>query len=291
MEITFQNITKKYSRSLIALNHINACIHPGVTGLLGPNGAGKSTLMSILVGLLPPDQGQILFQNRPLVEQINSFYRSLGYLPQQFTAYPNLTVEEFLDYLAVLKEIDPGKICRERVEQALEAMHLTAYRKRLTRTLSGGLRQRLGIAQALLNDPQILILDEPTSGLDPEERMQFRNLLSSLAVGRTVLISSHIISDLSATCEWLLILEKGHLIYTGSVERLIRQSVGQVWETRLNSNEFSAFQQSHSVISSRRESDFILARVIATEKPGEDSSSVPPTLEDAYGRIRMEKRS
>jgi ABC-type multidrug transport system ATPase subunit len=293
MDIQLNQVSKTYASHrhpgrTQALQPITTQLCAGVTGLLGPNGAGKSTLMNLLVGLVSPSQGEITINGKPLQKQAKSFYSTLGYLPQQFDPYPTLTVDEYLHYLAILKGI-PGRPNRKaRVQQTLEQTHLTEYQHWRIKSLSGGLRQRVGIAQALLNDPRVLILDEPTVGLDPEERLAFRNLLAGLAFGRTVLISSHIISDLSASCEALMILDRGRLIYTGPPHCLCKRARGKVWEARVAASQFEQFQATQRVITSRKEGNVVTARVLCSGRPVEDSVPIEPTLEDGYLNIRDE---
>ncbi len=291
MAIQVMHLSKHYPGGVKALRDVSFILQPGVTGLLGPNGAGKSTLINLLVGLLNPSEGEIAIDGEPLMGCRETLYTWLGYLPQQFTPYPSLTVYEFLDYMAMLKGLESSHQRRARIDAVLGIVHMEEYRRRRSGTLSGGLRQRLGIAQALLNDPEILILDEPTAGLDPDERMSFRTWLAGMARRRTVLFSSHIVSDLAATCERLLILEQGELLYDGAPAALQDRARGHVWEVQTPAAELESLSSTATVVNARKEGSQVIVRVIAPAGPCPwPAGSVEPTLEDAYVCIRAGAR-
>ena len=260
MKISIKSIEKTYRGGIQALQGLSLEMPQGVTGLLGPNGAGKSTLMNLLVGLSRPSNGQIWIDGQPLEKNLRRFYSNLGFLPQHFIPYPSLTVFEFLDYMALLKEIGPAEQRKQCIKRVLGLTHLEEVQARRTSALSGGMRQRLGIAQAMLNEPALLVLDEPTSGLDPQERQSFCNLLAGIAFGRSVLIASHIIGDLASFCEQLIVLEKGRLIYFGTPDCLCQQVEGQVREVHLPVSGMEELQKHWVVTHSRKDGDLIVWR-------------------------------
>lgn len=298
MNITIHTVHKSYPGGVTALAGVSAGLEPGVTGLVGPNGAGKSTLINLIVGLILPGRGELRVDGRPLEQQRGHLYRNLGYLPQSFQPYPALSVVEFLDYMAILKGLNAPRLRRERVADVLHSLNLEAYARRRTAALSGGTRQRLGIAQALLNRPQLLVLDEPTAGLDPEERQRFHSLLAGLACDRTVLIASHILNDLAATCSHLLVLEQGRLLWDGTPEGLRQRARGRVWEVSLPAADFERCRPAWQVVNARVEGAQVVARVLAGEAGPACTANpaarlavtrpVEPALEEAYLAARME---
>jgi ABC-type multidrug transport system ATPase subunit len=281
MELSINQVGKIYRGGIEALTRIDLGLQPGVHGLLGPNGAGKSTLMRILATITRPTSGSVTWEGTDIVRHPNRVREVLGYLPQDFGVYPQLTAEEFLNYLAAAKGLSRRR-ARTRIDELLTAVNLNAVRRQLLATFSGGMKQRVGIAQALLNDPQLLIVDEPTAGLDPEERVRFRNLLSELSGERIVILSTHIVSDVEAIATRIAVLHHGHLISDRLPEALLREATGKVWEVLIASDRLSEFRRRWIITGSVRRSDGVHVRVVAAESPVPDARSVPPTLEDAY---------
>ena len=285
MRLSLQGVSKLYSGKVWGLKDFSLEIGPGILGLLGANGAGKSTLMRILATITKPTSGTVTW-NLARYHEIypRGFDRLravLGYLPQDFGVYPNLNAVEFLEYLAAAKGLN-RKTARQRIQELLEVVNLVEARKRPLGGFSGGMRQRVGIAQALLNDPELLIVDEPTAGLDPEERLRFRNLLSELSGARVVILSTHIVSDVEACAGRIALIARGHLITSASPEELLRSVEGKVWETVVPSADLPALRQQYLTSSTMHRSDGVHLRIVAEEAPGSGAVPQPPTLEDAY---------
>jgi len=274
-------LAKQYTGNVWGLADFTMEVHSGVLGLLGPNGAGKSTLMRILATVTRPTQGSATWNGTDISSSPNDVRQVLGYLPQDFGIYPNLNAIEFLAYLAAARGII-GRSATNRIDQLLELVNMSDARKRRLGTLSGGMKQRVGIAQALLNDPKLLIVDEPTAGLDPEERIRFRNLLSELAGDRIVILSSHIVSDIEAAATSIAIMNKGRLLVHAAPEDLIRSVEGRVWEVIVRSADLPALKQTHVVGNTARSGEGVRARVVGEQAPAADAQRVSPTLEDAY---------
>jgi ABC-type multidrug transport system ATPase subunit len=281
MHLELSDVTKTYRGGKQAVAGVSMRIGPGILGLLGPNGAGKSSLMRILATITRPTDGQVTWDGTDFVARPDGLRRRLGYLPQDFGVYPNLTAREFLSYLAAVKGLT-GRIATARVAELLELVNLTEASRRPLGTYSGGMRQRVGIAQALLNDPAVLIVDEPTVGLDPEERMRFRNLLGALAADRIVILSTHIVSDVEAVAEDIAVLVGGRLRTRGSPDALLRAVDGMVWEAGLPANGLAELRARHLVSRVTRAADGIRARVLAPAVPMAGAIPVRPDLEDAY---------
>lgn len=281
MNLTATNLGKAYKGNVWGLKDFNLSFRSGVLGLLGPNGAGKSTLMKILATVTRPTEGGAAWNGFDIVSSPNRIRQVLGYLPQDFGIYPNLNALEFLTYLAAARGI-VGKPARSRINQLLELVNMIDARKRKLGSLSGGMKQRVGIAQALLNDPQLLIVDEPTAGLDPQERIRFRNLLSELAGDRIVLLSSHIVSDLEAVATSIAVMNRGRLITHAAPEQLLKPVEGRVWEVTVSSGELDELRRTHIVGATSRTSEGVKARVVGVQEPGGTANSVTPTIEDAY---------
>ncbi len=281
MRLEIQNLSKQYDGKVWALRNFTLALGPGVLGLLGPNGAGKSTLMRILATIANPTEGVVRWNGTDIAQQPDELRGVLGYLPQDFGVYPNLNAVEFLEYLAAVKGIGAAA-ARRRIEELLALVNLTDVRKRPLGGYSGGMRQRVGIAQALLNDPKLLIVDEPTAGLDPEERVRFRNLLSELSGERIVILSTHIVSDVEATATDIAIVSRGRLVTHAAPEALLAQLDRKVWEWVVKSEELPAARQRFLISTVTRRSDGVHARVVADAPPGTGAQPVPPTLEDAY---------
>ena len=281
MKLEIQGVSKQYDGKVWALRNFSLELGPGALGLLGPNGAGKSTLMRILATIANPTEGAVRWNGVDIAERPDELRSVLGYLPQDFGVYPNLNAEEFLEYLAAVKGIEAGA-ARRRIEELLELVNLTDARKRPLGGFSGGMRQRVGIAQALLNDPKLLIVDEPTAGLDPEERVRFRNLLSELSGERIVILSTHIVSDVEAMATSIAIVSRGRLVTHAAPEALLAQMEGNVWEWVVGSEQLPAARQRFLISTVTRRSDGVHARVVSDAAPGPGAQSVAPTLEDAY---------
>ena len=281
MHLLVENLSKEYRGNIRALSEVHLALGPGVLGLLGPNGAGKSTLMRILATITQPSSGRVLWNDSEIARHPDLLRAVLGYLPQDFGVYPNLNALEFLEYLAAVKGIEAGA-ARNRMRELLELVNLTEAIKRPLGGYSGGMRQRIGIAQALLNDPEVLIVDEPTAGLDPEERVRFRNLLSELSGERIVILSTHIVSDVEAVATRIAILVHGQLIANDVPEALLALVSGKVWEVVVSSAELPALRLKHLVSSTAHRSDGVHARVVADAAPENAARSLDPSLEDAY---------
>jgi ABC-type multidrug transport system ATPase subunit len=278
-----------YPRRIQALRGINLTIPAGMFGLLGANGAGKTTLMRILAGILPPTEGQI--QAGPynvLTERGRlALKQVLGYLPQEFGLYPDLSAREFLHYIAVLKGLDEAPRRTRRVEELLELVALREVAGRRLKTFSGGMKRRVGIAQALLNEPQLLIVDEPTAGLDPEERIRFRTLLTTLAGERTVILSTHIVEDVAQTSPRLAVLAEGRVVFAGATRGLIACAQGQVWSV---TTPGPAPVGDLSVVAAVQGSQGTHYRVIAAARPSPHATPLEPTLEDGYVALQRQRR-
>ena len=281
MKLVIEGVSKQYGGKLWGLRDLRMEIGPGVVGLLGPNGAGKSTLMRILATVTRPTEGRVLWNDADIARTPDGLRSVLGYLPQDFGVYPHLTAREFLEYLAAAKGMDAGA-ARRRIDELLGVVNLGEVRDRALGGFSGGMKQRVGIAQALLNDPQLLIVDEPTAGLDPEERVRFRNLLSELSGERIVILSTHIVSDVEAIATDIAILGGGRLLAHAAPEDLLRAVEGRVWEWVIPSAELPAARQQFQISGSVRRGDGVHVRVVAAERPGAGAVAVAPSLEDAY---------
>ena len=280
MKLWIDHVSKRYGAKTLALQDFSLELGPGILGLLGPNGAGKTTLMSILATITRPSSGTIRWDGTDLARDPNAIRSVLGYLPQDFGVYPNLNAVEFLEYLAAVKGLDAAGAAR-RIDELLDLVNLTDVRKRPLGGYSGGMRQRIGIAQALLNDPKLLIVDEPTAGLDPEERVRFRNLLSDLSGDRIVILSTHIVSDVEATATDIALISQGRLVAHAAPEDLLRAVEGKVWEWVVPSAELNAARQQHLISNTTRRSDGVHVRLLAAQPPA-GTTAVAPNLEDAY---------
>lgn len=281
VELVIDGISKVYKRQVWGLRDFSLTLEPGVLALLGPNGAGKSTLMRILATITKPTEGRATWNGVDIVRAPNTVRAVLGYLPQDFGVYPNLNAVEFLEYIAALKGLS-GRAARQRIQDLLQALNLFAVRRRPLGSYSGGMKQRVGIAQALLNDPQLLIVDEPTMGLDPQERVRFRNLLVDLAGERIVILATHIVSDVEAAATEIALIHQGRLLKHAAPEELLRTVEGKVWRCVLASAELTAFRQAHLVSGTVRRSDGVHVRVVGESSPSAGAQAVTPTLEDAY---------
>jgi ABC-type multidrug transport system ATPase subunit len=281
MKLDVENVSKTYRGNVEALRSFCLELGPGVLGLLGPNGAGKSTLMRILATITQPSAGRVLWNGTDIRHDRDTLRNVLGYLPQDFGIYPNLSAAEFLGYLAAVKGLDAPTAGR-RIGELLELVNLADSARRPLGGFSGGMRQRVGIAQALLNDPKLLIVDEPTAGLDPEERVRFRNLLSELSGERIVILSTHIVSDVEAVATDIALIAQGQLVVHGVPEALLAGVSGRVWEVVVSSGELGALRQRHLVSNVAHRNDGVHARVVADAAPRPGARTLEPSLEDAY---------
>lgn len=278
MELVFDRVTKQY-KNKIAVDRLSMKLTRGVYGLLGANGAGKTTLMRMMCGILRPDSGKILFDGKGVNEE--EYRDQLGYLPQDFGYYPDFTAMDFMMYMASLKGI-PKKKAREKSVELLETVNLEHMAKKKIKTFSGGMKQRLGIAQALLNNPKILVLDEPTAGLDPKERVKFRNLISKLGQDRIVLLSTHIVSDVEYIADVILVMRDGILIHSGSLTEIMEVITDKVWECVAEETQAEKLMAEYPVLNFRQERNGIFLRLVCEEKPVPEAARVEATLEDLY---------
>lgn len=281
MELVIEGVGKKYGRDKWALQNFSVQFGPGIVGLLGPNGAGKSTLMRILATVSLPTVGRVTWDGVDIAQSPDVLRETLGYLPQDFGVYPNLSAVEFLDYLAAIKGLD-ARSATKRIDELLELVNLSDVKKKPLGGYSGGMKQRVGIAQALLNDPQLLIVDEPTVGLDPAERVRFRSLLSELSGDRIVILSTHIVSDIEATSSEIVMMKGGQFVTQASPEALLQEVDGKVWNWLVPSADLQSVTQGHLVSSTLRRSDGVQVRIVADETPSASAEPSAPTLEDAY---------
>lgn len=281
MDLYVEHLCKQF-KDMTAVNDVSLQITPGVWGLLGANGAGKTTLMRMIAGIMNPSSGEIRYDGIPIRELKERYRDVFGYLPQEFGFYPEFTVKDYLEYVAVLKGLT-DRDSRRRINGLLEQMTLTHVRNKKINKLSGGMKRRVGIAQALLNEPEILILDEPTSGLDPGERVRFRNLLSEFAHDRIVLISTHIVSDVEYIATQNAVMKGGKLIAQGTTAELVTLVEGKVWTARIPMNRLPEYEQKLQIVNIRNEENgHISVRYLADAPHTEDSEPAAPHLEDLY---------
>ncbi len=288
MELKIQGLSKTYPNGTQALKSVSLTISNGMFGLLGPNGAGKSTLMRTLATLQESDEGTATLNGLDVLHQKNEVRKVLGYLPQSFGVYPDVNAEEMLDHFARLKGIHQRKERQETVKALLEQTNLYHVRHRKVGGFSGGMRQRFGIAQALLGNPKLVIVDEPTAGLDPAERNRFHNLLSEIGENVIVILSTHIVDDVRDLCQNMAILYKGSLIEQGVPVDLIQGEDGLIWEATIDKAQLPDFQRQYNIISSRNFAGRIVVRAHHSESPGSDFERARPSLEDVYfSRIKQ----
>ena len=280
MELQFERVKKRYGKQL-ALDDFNVTLSEGVYGLLGHNGAGKTTLINILIGILEASDGRIRLDGVDVKQMGTKYLDRIGYLPQYPLFYKNFRIVEFLKYMCALKGIPKSQV-KDRIEEVLELVNLTSAQRKKISALSGGMRQRLGIAQAILNRPDILVLDEPTAGLDPGERIRFRNIISRLSKDKLVLLATHIVSDVEYIAKEILILDQGKLVMQGSPEQLENSIQGKVWEMIVSEEEMEAAVEKYQVRNVKRlEGEFSL-RMISNHAPSEKCKAVQPSLEDVF---------
>ncbi|MFA9516625.1 ABC transporter ATP-binding protein [Halopenitus sp. H-Gu1] len=287
LELRIENLDKHFGETL-ALRNVDLTLDTGVTGLLGSNGAGKSTLMRIVTGVIDPTEGTVYWNGTDVTDKPQVIRQDVGYLPQDFGVYPNLTAREFLSYLAAIRGLNNPD---DRITDLLELVNLSDVHEKRLGDFSGGMRQRVGIAQALLSDPDLLIVDEPTVGLDPTERVRFRNVLADLADERVVVLSTHIVPDVEATANDVAVLHNGHLRAHTSPSELIARATGTVWEWTAPSADLAALRREYTVSSTSHGQDGVRVRIIADTQPTSEATSVEPTLEDAYLALLAEDRS
>lgn len=280
MQILITGLTKTYRGGTRALDGLDLAVPTGMFGLLGANGAGKTTLMRILAGLLRPSAGRVVIGDHDLTTSQGriAVKRVLGYLPQELGVYPDLTATEFLDYVALLKGIDDRTARRRRVAELLELVALSTVAKKKLKGFSGGMKRRIGISQALLNDPRLLIVDEPTAGLDPEERIRFRTLLAQLAGDRTVLLSTHIVEDIAQTCRDLAVLHAGRPVFRGTVAELTAIAEGRVWSAVTTGPQ----PETGVIVSALPDPNGMRYRIVAEQPPTTDATPIAPSLEEGY---------
>ncbi len=279
--LEFLDVAKVYRGGVRGVDGVTMRLGPGLVGLLGPNGAGKSSLMRIAATVTRPTSGQVLFDGTDAVARPDVLRRNLGYLPQDFGVYPHLSAPEFLSYLAAVKGI-PAPAARTRVGELLELVDLAGAGRRPLGRYSGGMLRRVGIAQALLSDPKVLIVDEPTAGLDPEQRVLFRNLLSDLAGDRVVLLSTHIVSDVESVASDIAIMAHGRIQLRGSPQDLLREAEGRVWEMTVPQDTLAPLRERHLISRMIRTGTGVRIRLLAPAAPDASAVPVPPDLEDAY---------
>ena len=280
MRLMLENISKLYGDT-IALEHINLTLEHGIYGLLGPNGAGKTTLMRVMADLLVPSAGRVLLDGQDISVMGAAFRRKLGYLPQDFGVYPNFTAEQFLLYIARLKGLSKFE-AKQQTDKLLRLVGLEDKSRKKLKGFSGGQRQRVGIAQALLGDPEILILDEPTAGLDPEERIRFRGIISNLSQQKTVLLSTHIVSDLEAVANEVILLQKGNILAVKKPLELLEQRNGHVWVISVPTSEETALTKAYACSNVMHTDGRSVIRVLSERKPHPGATLITPNMEDMY---------
>lgn len=283
MSIELKNLSVQFKNGVVAVDHVNLEIPSGIYGLLGENGAGKTTLMRVLTTLLKPTSGTAMINSIPYQENnYEKIQRKIGYLPQELNLYPNLSVQECLEYMGALVGI-PGKECGRRIAYYLDRTGLTEHRKKKMRQLSGGMKRRVGLIQALLGEPEFLIVDEPTTGLDPEERIRIRNLLVDFSENRTVLFSTHVVEDLAATCNRLAIMKKGKFIYQGAVGELMRMAQGHIWTCEVRDDrEARQIEGEYRICAKQYVEGGIRIKLVSEVKPKMPCTQPELSLEDAY---------
>lgn len=280
--LKIKNLTKKYANGVQAMNDISLEIENGMFGLLGPNGAGKSTLMKTIVGLQQPDQGSLNFNDVDIVENSTFIKTQLGYLPQDFGVYQNISAYDLLNHLAILKGMNDKKSRKEQILALLEKTNLLEHKYKAVSTYSGGMRQRFGVAQALLGNPKIIIVDEPTAGLDPEERNRFNNLLSEIGENIIVILSTHLVEDVRNLCTKMAIINKGQLLLCGNPEEFITQINGKIWKKNIDKNELSDYQSKYKIISTQLQASKLSVKIFSNENPNNGFIQSVSDLEDVY---------
>jgi ABC-type multidrug transport system ATPase subunit len=282
MELLIQNLSKTYPNGVKALNNISLTIPQGMFGLLGPNGAGKSTLMRTIATLQDPDEGSIMLDTIDVLKNPQSVREQLGYLPQDFGLYPRINAQVMLDHIAQMKGVGNTAERKDLVESLLHKVNLYQHRKKALGTYSGGMRQRFGIAQALVGNPKLIIVDEPTAGLDPSERNRFYNLLSEIGENTIVILSTHIVEDVNTLCSNMAIICQGEVLMTGKPSEGIAAIEGRIYQKSVEKSELSEYQSKYSVISTKLLAGKLSLRIESDENPGDGFEAVPADLEDVY---------
>ncbi len=280
MELQVAHLCKSY-RKKEALRDVNFTLEQGVYGLLGENGAGKSTLMRILTTVDFPSSGSVLYMGKNITQMDEDYRDLLGYMPQDYSVYPGFTANDFLNYMGTLKGI-PADRLKAKIPEVLEFVNLSDVANKKVRTFSGGMKRRIGIAQAILNDPKILILDEPTAGLDPKERIRFSNILSNMAKEKIILLSTHIVSDIEAIANRLIIINKGEITETGNIDTMVEGVAGKVWEATVTQDRMNDVNKERAVIHIKQAGKEVQVRFVGEKLLDIPCKSVIPTLEDYY---------
>jgi ABC-2 type transport system ATP-binding protein len=282
MELIIENLSKTYRNGVRALNNVTMTIPTGMYGLLGPNGAGKSTLMRTVATLQEADAGSVTLGDLDVLNQKTEVRRILGYLPQEFGVYPKISARDMLDHIATLKGITNNRQRRELVDAMLHRVNLHQHRKKAIAGFSGGMKQRFGIAQALLGDPQLVIVDEPTAGLDPGERNRFYNLLSEIGENVIVILSTHIVQDVKELCTQMAIIHEGELRFAGAPNDAEAELAGRVWQKSMSKSELEAVKQNFDVLSTKLVAGRPLVHIISEQDPGDGFTAIAPDLEDVF---------
>lgn len=280
MELQVEHLFRSY-RKKEALRDVNFRLKKGTYGLLGENGAGKSTLMRIMSTVDLPTKGNIRYDGTDIFLMDEAYRSLIGYMPQNYSVYPGFTARDFLEYMGVLKGMPKEKL-KSRIDEVLEFVNLSDVAGRKVKTFSGGMKRRIGIAQAIINEPEILILDEPTAGLDPKERIRFSNMISDMGKDKIVLLSTHIVSDIEAIASELIVMKNGEVLKTGNVDELVQSVKGQVWETVVNHEVYQELRKRRSVIHLKQMGKEVQVRFVGENYTGVDCRQVEPTLEDYY---------
>lgn len=281
MKLQVEHLCKIYNRRKEALRDVSFTLQKGTYGLLGENGAGKSTLMRMLATVDFPTKGEIQYDGNNIFSLDEEYRNLIGYMPQNYNVYPGFTARDFLEYMGVLKGIPKEKL-KPRIEEVLEFVNLSDVAGKKVKTFSGGMKRRIGIAQAIINEPEILILDEPTAGLDPKERIRFSNIISDMGKDKIVLLSTHIVSDIEAIASELVVMKKGEVLETGKVDDLIQTVKGQVWETVVNQETYHRLRKERTVIHLKQMGKEVQVRFVGDRYPDVKNCQVEPTLEDYY---------
>lgn len=285
MEIKIDKLSKSYGKGALSLDRVTLTIGKGMFGLLGPNGAGKSTLMQVLATLQAPSSGEVFVGQYRVGRDDQRIREMIGYLPQEFGIYKKLTAYEYLDYVALMKGLTNSRERKQQVSDMLERVNLTAVKSKKVGGFSGGMKQRVGIAQALLGDPQVIIVDEPTAGLDPEERIRFRNLLGDWSANKIVILSTHIVGDIESNCSQLAIMRKGNVLFQGTQDQLLSRVKGEVWAGTVADTALQELRLKHLVVSARKTLAGQEVRIVANGQPFDDAIPIAPGLEDAYMKV------